>query len=95
MTTFAYVSIYLHMCKFAHMCKFGHENASTYVSNYTYICNSKLFACEGDHMQKQICLYVKVFYEYFRILQSISRHVYAQQICLHEQMIPKSVISPL
>lgn len=32
------------MCKYTYRCKFGHVNASTYVSNYSRMFNSKLFA---------------------------------------------------
>ncbi len=91
MTTFAYVSIYLHMCKFAYRWTFGHVNASTYMSKHTHICNSKLFACGGCHMQINFYIYAEVFSWVFRnIFGVFARHVYAMaKFAYMSKIIPK------
>ena len=57
MERFAYVCIYLHLCKFTHVCKSVHVNGFTHVCKICSICKGFQFATSQDQVQMFVCIY--------------------------------------
>ena len=69
---FAYVSIYLHICKFTHVCKSVHVNRFTHVCKICSICKSFAFASftfapSQNQVQILVCIYAS-----FTLMQILS-----------------------
>ena len=80
MDRFAYVSIYLHICKFAQVFKCGHVNRFTHVCKICSIRKSFTFAPNQGQVQVFVCI--------FTHMQILSCERKVKFACLHTQIYP-------